>query len=255
MDWQDDGIILTVRSHGERSAILSVLTAEHGRHAGLVRGAHSRNLRGILQPGNQVRATWRARLDEHLGTFTVEGSGARVAQVMASPARLAAFISVTSLLDMSLSEREAFPTVYTATNAVLDVIAAGENGWIGAYVGWELGLLSALGFGLDLTTCAGGGGETDLIYVSPRTGRAVSGPAGQLYKDKLLTLPGFLVPGRGRPPANHAADDLQDAFNLTGYFLGRHVFIKQGQGLPEARRRFTELALRDPGLSDDLTEP
>lgn len=255
MDWQDDGIVLSVRAHGERSAILSILSHHHGRHAGLVRGAHSRQLRGVLQPGNRVQAQWRARLDEHLGTYLIEGRGGRVAAVMDSQVRLAAFVAVSALLDAALSEREPVPNIFSATDELLDRIAAGDDGWLGAYVGWEIGLLSELGFGLDLSSCAGGGGSTDLIYVSPKSGRAVSRAAGQAYREKLLPLPGFLVPGRGRPPTNHAADDVKDALFLTGYFLGRHVFIKQGQGLPDTRHRFAELALRDPDISGDLAEP
>lgn len=244
MQWSDDGIILSVRRHGERSAVVTLLTERQGRHAGLVRSATSKRLRGVLMTGNTVHASWRARLAEQLGYLTVEPAKLRAVHLIEHPLRLAALSSAAALLDAGLPEREAHPRLYQATTLLLDAMAAGTADWAEAYFGWELGFLAELGFGLDLSRCAGTGVETGLGYVSPKSARAVSLAAGAPYADKLLPLPGFLVGRAGRPAANHPLTDLADAAKLTGYFLERHVFPAEAGGTPLARGRFVELLLR-----------
>ena len=244
MEWTDDGIVLSSRRLGEGGAIVSLLTREQGRHTGLVRGAGSKRLRGIIMLGNTVHATWRARLAEQLGTMRIEPAISRTSKVLDDPVRLAALASAVTLLEGGLPEREGHPVLFRATTILFDAIAAAADDWVEAYFGWELGLLAEIGFGLDLARCAGTGEVTGLGYVSPKSARAVSLGAGQPYAEKLLPLPRFLVGGRGRPMANHPATDWADAAQLTGHFLERQVFPREDGGLPLARGRFIELLLR-----------
>jgi len=234
MDWRDDGIVLEVKKHGESSAVVNLLTAAHGRHAGLVRGGSGRRARGVLQPGNVVAANWRARLPEHLGTMTCELVKPHAAEVMDDAVRLAALTSACALVQGSMPEREPHPALYEATRVLLEHLA-GEN-WPTLYVRWELGLLGELGFGLDLAECAATGQDHDLAYVSPKSGRAVSLGAGEPYRDKMLALPEFLTTN-GRP--GNAAE-IVAALRLTGHFLEKHVFGHANHGVPEARRRLFE---------------
>lgn len=231
MDWTDRGIVLSARRHGESSVILSLLTAEHGRHAGVVRGGQSRRRRGVLEVGNLVAASWRARLEEHLGNFTVELETGYAARVLDSPDRLAALTALCATIDACLAERETHPALFADS---LRLIASLEDPDFAAhYVVWELGLLGELGYGLDLSSCAATGVVDDLAYVSPRSARAVSRTAGEPYRDRLLPLPGFLKGGDNITPG-----DVFDGLKLTGYFLDRHVFHPHGGRLPDARERF-----------------
>jgi DNA repair protein RecO (recombination protein O) len=232
MQWTDEGIVLGVKRHGETSVILELMTAGRGRHLGLVRGGSSRQLRGVLQPGNSLRATWRARLDEHLGHYAVEGVTLRAAGFLVA-AHAVHGVTHLSALCRLLAEREPHARIYSALEAILDAI---DDPLVAAILvaRFELAFLAELGFGLDLSSCAATGATADLIYVSPRSGRAVSRAAGEEYRDKLLRLPGFL----------HAEEelagvaDLADAFALTGFFLERHAFTPRGLAVPAARARF-----------------
>jgi len=232
MDWQDDGIILSVKKHGETSAIVNLLTPMQGRHAGLVRGGFGKRLRGILQPGNKVQASWRARLPEHLGNFTIEPMKAYAANALTDARRLAALSSACSLIEASLPEREPHPAILEGLEILLGALDD-DDVWPVIYVKWEIGLLTELGFGLDLTKCAATGTTEDLTHVSPRTGRAVSSAAAQPYKERLLPLPEFLLDSS--VPANIA-----DGLRLTGYFLENHVFQHRDTELPSSRRRLAE---------------
>jgi DNA repair protein RecO (recombination protein O) len=233
MEWSDQGIVLSARRHGESSVILSLLTAGHGRHAGLVRGGAGRRQRGMLQPGNQVEATWRARLEDHLGGFAVELLRNPSAAWLDEPARLAALSSACTIADQTLPEREPCESVFNGLTHLFDVMA--EPDWAAAYVEWELALLGELGFGLDLSACAATGRNDALAYVSPRSGRAVSISAGEPYREKLLPLPGFLVGGGPARPADIAA-----GLALTGFFLDRHLFAPHQKRLPDLRARLVE---------------
>ena len=230
MHWSDEGIVLSSRRHGESAAILSLLTREHGRHAGLVRGGAGRRQRGILQPGNLVAATWRARLEDHLGAFTVEPVTSTGARWLDDPGRLAALSAACAVADSTLPEREPCPHIFNDLHAFLEELS--EAGWAAAYVHWELALLGDLGFGLDLSACAATGRNDGLAYVSPDSGRAVSLSAGEPYRDRLLPLPGFLI---GDSPPTFAA--VSDGMRMTGYFLDKHLFESHGRRLPEARAR------------------
>ncbi len=232
MDWQDDGIILSVRKHGESSAIVNVLTRAHGRHAGLVRGGSGKRLSGILQPGNKVQARWHARLAEHLGTYTVEPMRAYAANALSDAKRLAALTSACALIEAALPEREPHPAILDALEVLLTSLDD-DSVWPVIYVKWEIGLLSELGFGLDLDHCAATGSMEDLTYVSPRTGRAVSTAAAAPYKERLLPLPAFLLD-------SSVEADIATGLQLTGYFLENHVFQHRDTEMPPARRRLAE---------------
>ena len=243
MDWTDDAIILNVRKHGESAAIVSLLTAEHGRHSGLVRGGGGRRARGVLQPGNGVRAQWRARLEEHLGTLSCELTDAVAARVLGDPLRLAALDSACTVADAALPEREAHPRTHAGLGVLMAALAADDPVWPTVYVKWEIGLLGALGFGLDLESCAATGGNDQLAYVSPKSGRAVSLTAGEPYRDRLLPLPAFLVSGNGA----ETLEEILDGLRLSGYFLDRHVFSHGRAVSPPARERLIE-RLRRSGI-------
>jgi DNA repair protein RecO (recombination protein O) len=233
MDWRDTGFVLTARRHGESGLIAELLTEAHGRHAGLVRGGQSPKRRALLQPGNLVAATWRGRLPEHLGAFEIELLRAHAAGLIDDPDRLAALASAAALIALALPEHEPHRDVFQGFG---DLIAELDSAaWAARYVAWECTLLAALGFGLDLGSCAATGVNDDLAYVSPRSGRAVSRSAGQPYHDKLLPLPDFLWRDA---PADGAA--IVAGVNLAGYFLHHHLLEPQGRALPEARARLAE---------------
>jgi DNA repair protein RecO (recombination protein O) len=238
MQWTDEGIVLGVKRHGETSVILELMTHEHGRHLGLVRGGAGTRLRAVLQPGNSLRATWRARLDEHLGHYAVEGLNLRAAGFF-SAAYAVHGVTHRAALCRLLAEREAHARIYAALEAILDGF---DDPHIAAplIASFELAFLAELGFGLDLASCAVTGATQELIYVSPRSGRAVSRQSGEAYRDKLLRLPAFLRLD-GEPAS---AADLADAFALTGFFLDRHAFAPRGLALPDARSHFVTAVTR-----------
>ncbi|RBI68345.1 DNA repair protein RecO [Roseovarius sp. TE539] len=234
MEWRDNGILLSVRRHGEAAAIIEVLTAHHGRHAGVVRGGASRRMAPILQPGAQLDLTWRARLESHIGSLTVEPVRSRAAASMSDRLLLAGLNAVVGLLLFTLPEREAQPTLYRRTEMLLDLLEEREV-WPLAYLKWELALLDEMGFGLDLSACAVlGPGANDLSYVSPRTGRAVSSAGAGEWAERLLPLPPCLL-GEGPAPDTEIAEGLR----TTGYFLRHHLAPQlANKPLPEARDRF-----------------
>jgi DNA repair protein RecO (recombination protein O) len=236
MEWSDDGIVLSARKHGESSAIVTLLTRRHGRHAGLVRGGAGRRQRGIFQTGNRLAAKWRARLEEHLGSYSCEMTQAYAAEVMSEKLPLAALSSAAILVDMTLPEREPHEDVFDEFSDLLDALL--KPGWEPRYVRWELGFLAALGFGLDLASCAVTGVTEGLTHVSPRTGRAVSSAAGAAYRDRLLALPGFLLDDSPGDPPGHA--DILAGLALTGRFLERFVFAPDNREIPAARSRLVD---------------
>jgi DNA repair protein RecO (recombination protein O) len=228
MEWTDEGIVLGVRRHGEAHALVELMTARHGRHLGLVRGGFSHKMRPVLQPGNGVRATWRARLDEHLGSYTIESAQFRAERLMISAAASYGIQTLAALLRL-LPERDPHEGIYRSLVTVSDHLDEPDIASV-LIVRFELGLLAELGFGLDLSECVATGEESDLIYVSPKSGRAVSRSAGEPWKEQLLSLPAFLIGG-----ANHSAAEIAAGFRLTGFFLSRHVLEPRGLTFPEAR--------------------
>jgi DNA repair protein RecO (recombination protein O) len=233
MEWRDEGIILGTRKHGETSAILEVLTRAHGRHLGLVRGGRSRKQQPVLQPGNRVDLLWRARLDEHLGTFQAEAIEMNAARLMDSAVAVYGLQTMAAHLRL-LPERDAHERLYETLAVMIvhldDAEIAGE-----LVARFELLVLDELGFGLDLSQCAATGTRQDLAYVSPKSGRAVSREAGLPWRDKMLALPAFLQRGSG---LRADAADVDDAFRLTGFFFTRHVYEPRGIESPDARTGF-----------------
>lgn len=227
MEWRDEGVILSVRRHGETSAIAEILTSAHGRVMGLVRGGRSKQQRPVLQAGNAVQAVWRARLEEQLGTYTLEPLDLKAGAIMEEPFRLAGLATLTALSQL-LPEREPHPRVYEALRIVLDAIDH-DAVWPALLVRWELGLLDELGFGLDLSKCAATGSREELVYVSPRSGKAVSAGAGEAFRDRLFSLPAFLREGGAAAPG----PDVIDGLRLAAYFLDRHLFEPRGVKFPE----------------------
>lgn len=233
MEWRDEGVILAARRHGEGAAIVEVFTAEHGRHAGVVKGGASRRMAPLLQPGGQVAVEWSARLEEHIGTFRLDPVRSRAGDIMGDGAALAALAAVTGLTLAALPERASHPALYAATTALLDALGR-DRDWPAAYARWELALLGELGFGLDLSRCAVTGAGGDLAYVSPRTGRAVSRAGAGAWVDRLLPLPSFLLDDT--PP--HDGATLADALALSGFFLERRLApALPRERLPAARAR------------------
>lgn len=237
MDWRDEGILLSMRPHGESAAIIEVLTAAHGRHAGVVRGGASRKMAATLQPGTGLALEWRARLDDHLGSFTVEPLRSR-AHLLSDRLALAGLMSVCALLRSALPEREPHPLLWAATVDVMDRL--GAEGWTSAYLRWELLLLEELGFGLDLSSCAVTGATEGLAYVSPKTGRAVTAAGAGEWADRLLPLPQGMTLSAPLAPESVAV-----GLRLTGFFLDRGLRpVLHERPLPEARARLVDLLSR-----------
>lgn len=243
MEWHDDGIVLAARRHGESDAILELLTREHGRHPGLVHGGASRRTKSALLPGNTLSATWRARLSEHLGSYAVELRRERAGAMLERRDALTGLSAFAEISLAVLPEREPHPALYAASEILLDAMGRSDfDHWAPVYVRWEMGVLAALGFGLDLSRCAATGGTGDLRYVSPKSGRAVCGEAGESYRDRLLELPAFLIDSGA---ASNAPSDIRAGLALTGRFLLDRVLSPHQRSIPAARVRLEALAARE----------
>ncbi|MCK1476046.1 DNA repair protein RecO [Bradyrhizobium sp. 197] len=240
MEWTDEGIVLGVRRHGESSSIVELLTRAHGRHLGLVRGGAGSRMRPLLQPGNSLSVVWRARLDEHLGTYAIEGLKLRAATLLTSPHGVYGITHLASIARL-LPERDPHENILAQLEHSLDDFD--EIGGAAVHlIHFELAMLAELGFGLALENCAVTGETTDLIYVSPKSGGAVSRGAGEPWRDRLLRLPPFLR--RGVAASDVTDQDLQDGLRLTGLFLLRHVLEPRGQGHSDARAGFINALTR-----------
>ncbi len=237
MQWSDEGIVLSARRHGEHALVVQILTRGYGRHAGLVRGGQGPKLRTVYQAGNRLTVGWRARLAEHLGVITGELLRGHAAHFMDDPARLSCLVAACGMAEATLPEREPHPRAFDGLRALLDALGD-DAGWAVAYVEWELTLLAELGFGIDLTRCAATGETSELIFVSPKSGQAVSAQAGEPYRDRLLRLPGFLLAGGGGGVPQ--PQDVIDGIALTGYFLDHRVFRPHDRKMPLARSRFVD---------------
>ncbi len=233
MHWTDEAILLSARPHGESALLVTLLTREHGRHAGLVAGGQSKRHRATWQPATLLDIKWTARLTEHLGTVGGEARTAYAARWLDDPARLGGVSAVCAVAEACLPERVPHSAAFAGLLALLNRF--GEDHWPSLYAHWELGLLGELGFGLDLSVCAATGSVEDLVYVSPKTGRAVSRGAGEVYRDRMLALPSFLREGITLDSA-----EVAEALALTGFFLERHVLAPHGKALPAARSRLVD---------------
>lgn len=256
MQWSDEGIVLGARAHGESNVILELMTREHGRHLGIVHGGRSKRLRPVLQPGNSVAATWRARLDEHIGQYVVEADTLRSARLLGSPMALYG-IGTLALHLRLLPERDPHPGLHAAAAFLLDHMDEAALA-PALFIRFELMLLAELGYGLDLTSCAATGEVDDLVYVSPKSGRAVSRAAGAPYGDRLFRLPAFLRGGEAELP-HPDEGEISAGFRLTGFFLEAHLWAPQGRTAPDERGRFvaqaTEATRNKPGPAIVAPEP
>ncbi len=235
MEWTDEGMLLSVRKHGEGAAIIEVLTKNHGRHAGVVRGGGARKSAALLQPGAQLAVRWRARLAEHLGSFSVEPKFSRVTEIMAGRREIAAFAAISGLVLTCLPEREPQGAIYAKVMALMEDFSI-DSAWLAKYIRWELLMLDELGFGLDLAGCAVTGTNDNLAYVSPKTGRAVSSAAAVGWEDRLLKLPVFLTDPEFHLPSN---ESIMQGLVLSGYFLKSGILASDGRKeMPQARDRF-----------------
>ncbi|QRG05700.1 DNA repair protein RecO [Xanthobacter dioxanivorans] len=239
MEWTDEGIVLGVRRHGEGNAIVELLTRRRGRHLGMVRGGTSRRHASLLQPGNSVAATWRARLDEHMGNYALEPSVVRSDVLMRVPHAAYGFTHMAQMLHL-LPERDPHEGLYFTLGAILDAFEQREAAGM-LLARFELALLAEMGFGLELDTCAATGRRDDLVYVSPRSGRAVCREAGAPYSERLFALPGFLI---GQGPTD--PEDVEAALRLTGHFLLARALEPRGLGFSEARAAFLGAWRREP---------
>jgi DNA repair protein RecO (recombination protein O) len=255
VEWRDEGIVIGVRRHGETSVILDLLTRQHGRHLGLVRGGRSHKLQPSLQVGNGLDAVWRARIEDHLGDYKIEARVMRAARLMDHPAALYGLSHLTGLARL-LPERDPHEALYETLGIVLDQLV---DPLLAAplVIRFELAVLGELGFGLDLGECAATGRTDELVYVSPKSGRAVSREAGLPWHDKLLSLPEFLKQTGGEAKA--MPDDLaiHQGFLLTGFFLERHVYGPRALAMPDARQGFIASIIKSrlpaaiPAISED----
>lgn len=242
MQWTDEAIILSAKKYGENSVLVKVLAREHGLCAGIVRGVSSKTNRGILSPGNVVNGTWQARLSQQLGTFKLELTTANTAHIMNDGAKLTATSSVCAIIESAFAERHPYPKLFYTFNDFLRLLTT-ENNWLHEYIKLEMTLLSESGFGLDLSECAATGRTEDLMYVSPKSGRAVCREAGEPYHDKMLPLPIFII-SKNKIPTNAYSlmpiaylKEILAGMRLTGYFLEHWLLTPHGRTLPAARRR------------------
>jgi len=230
MKWTDCGIILSSRPFGERSRILSILTQNYGRFSGLIKVPKSHS-RLSIEPGTFVEATWNARLSEHLGQWSLETTAAMGAKLLSSPLPLTALSSACQLTDQCLAERHPYPILYEELKHLIEELVSAPPA-LPTYVNYELALLKELGFGLDLSACAATGQRENLIYISPKTARAVCEEAGEPYKSQLLPLPAYWVKEEALP-------DIRSSLMVTGHFIAHH--LTQSKGLPLIRQRLIDM--------------
>ncbi len=238
MEWQDEGIVLSASRLGEHDALLEIMTKNHGRARGFIKGGMGRRNKANLQAGNYLSVSWRSRIETNLGRFTVELIHSPLGLMMGEGAKLSALATVTSVVATTMTERENHQSVFTGLKAIVDLLedeSSVQQEWATAITHLELGILQELGYGLDLSECAATGATDNLIYVSPKSGRAVSEEAGFLYRDKLLTLPAFLLAAAS---GSIKLEDVVNGLKLTGYFLDRNVWVVRNGGQPAARERF-----------------
>jgi DNA repair protein RecO (recombination protein O) len=231
--FEDQGIVLSVRAHGEHGAVVALLTQSHGRYLGFVNGAKSSRMRGMLEIGSVVDVSWRARTSDQMGAWTIDHAQSTAAYIMADPLRLSALLSACALVDAALPERESHPALFEGMKALMQTLHM--DVWAQAYILWEIALLRELGFGLDFSRCVAGGDAATLAYISPKSGCAVSLKEGEPYRHKLLVLPEFLKPNGYRDTQEI---DIIRGLEMTGHFLEHWVFAHATRGVPDARLRF-----------------
>lgn len=237
MRWESNGLILNFSKYNEKSYILEIFTEEHGKHKGIIRGLHSKNKRSIIEPGNEVFATWSGRLETHLGNYNVEPIKLWSSHVLQFKDKLSAISSICSLISLTMAERQPNPIIYFSSKKLIEIVASKREDWISEYVFWEMQLLSEIGYGLDLERCAVTSKSSDLVYVSPSSGRAVTNEGAGDFRNKLLPLPKFMTDFK----ANYDNDDIYNALNLTEFFFKKRFFLPNNLNFPQSRNRLKEL--------------
>lgn len=237
MRWESDGIVLGFNFYNEKSYILEIFSKEFGRHKGLIRGIHSKNLRSTIEPGNEISAIWSGRLETHLGNFTIEPIKSWSSLILSHQGKLLALSSLCSLISVTMAEKQPNKSIYESSKEVIKIMTLNDKEWIKEYIIWELNLLSEIGYGLDLSKCAVTTKKNDLTYVSPVSGRAVTSEGAGLYKNKLIKLPEFLTKKNGR----NNSKDILDGLKLTEYFLKKRFFEPNNLDFPQSRNRLKEL--------------
>ena len=237
MRWESNGLILNFSKYNEKSYILEIFTEEHGKHKGIIRGLHSKNKRSIIEPGNEVFATWSGRLETHLGNYNVEPIKLWSSHVLQFKDELSAISSICSLISLTMAERQPNPIIYFSSKKLIEIVASKREDWIREYVFWEMQLLSEIGYGLDLERCAVTSKSSDLVYVSPSSGRAVTNEGAGDFRNKLLPLPKFMTDFK----ANYYNDDIYNALNLTEFFFKKRFFLPNNLNFPRSRNRLKEL--------------
>lgn len=237
MRWESNGLILNFSKYNEKSYILEIFTEEHGKHKGIIRGLHSKNKRSIIEPGNEVFATWSGRLETHLGNYNVEPIKLWSSHILQFKDKLSAISSICSLISITMAERQPNPLIYFSSKKLIEIVASTRDDWIREYVFWEMQLLSEIGYGLDLERCAVTSKSSDLVYVSPSSGRAVTNEGAGDFKNKLLPLPKFMTDFK----ANYDNDDIYNALNLTEFFFKKRFFLPNNLNFPQSRNRLKEL--------------
>ena len=237
MRWESNGLILNFSKFNEKSYILEIFTEDHGKHKGIIRGLHSKNKRSIIEPGNEVFATWSGRLETHLGNYNVEPIKLWSSHVLQFKDKLSAISSICSLISLTMAERQPNPIIYFSSKKLIEIVASKREDWIREYVFWEMQLLSEIGYGLDLERCAVTSKSSDLVYVSPSSGRAVTNEGAGDFRNKLLPLPKFMTDFK----ANYDNDDIYNALNLTEFFFKKRFFLPNNLNFPQSRNRLKEL--------------
>ena len=237
MRWESNGLILNFSKYNEKSYILEIFTEEHGKHKGIIRGLHSKNKRSIIEPGNEVFASWSGRLETHLGNYNVEPIKLWSSHILQFKDRLSAISSICSLISLTMAERQPNPIIYFSSKKLIEIVASKREDWIRDYVFWEMQLLSEIGYGLDLERCAVTAKSYDLVYVSPSSGRAVSNEGAGDFRNKLLPLPKFMTDFK----ANYDNNDIYNALNLTEFFYKKRFFLPNNLNFPQSRNRLKEL--------------
>ena len=237
MRWESNGLILNFSKYNEKSYILEIFTEEHGKHKGIIRGLHSKNKRSIIEPGNEVFATWSGRLETHLGNYNVEPIKLWSSHILQFKDKLSAISSICSLISLTMAERQPNHLIYFSSKKLIEIVASTRDDWIREYVFWEMQLLSEIGYGLDLERCAVTSKSFDLVFVSPSSGRAVTNEGAGDFKNKLLPLPKFMTDFK----ANYDNDDIYNALNLTEFFFKKRFFLPNNLNFPQSRNRLKEL--------------
>ena len=237
MRWSSNGIILNFSKHNEKSYILEIFTEEHGKHKGLIRGLHSKNKRSIIEPGNEVFASWSGRLETHLGNYNIEPIKLWSSHILQFKEKLSAISSICSLISLTMAESQPNPVIFFSSRKLIETISKTEKEWIKEYVFWEMQLLSEIGYGLDLERCAVTSKSSNLNYVSPSSGRAVTDEGAGDYKSRLLILPKFMTESN----ADYESKDIYDALNLTEFFFKKRFFSPNNLNFPQSRNRLKEI--------------